>query len=248
MPITSPHNEKLKELRRLRQRRRDRELSGRFVAEGEDLLVAADAAGWTALERFCAAGSGLPGTEVAPEILAGVSELGSGSRTIAVYQQRWSGPAQLPLPRSGRAGLWVYLHGISDPGNVGAVLRSAAAFGAGCVAFGPDTADPFGPKAVRASMGAVFTVPVLRATPQTLPGVTVALDAHGPASLASIAAALGESAPVSLLVGAERQGLPQEILAAADHVATIPILTDSLNAATAAAIALYEFTRSRLNT
>src|ERR1019366_6369685 len=144
MTITSPHNEKLKEIRKLHQRR-GRDRAGRFVAEGEDLLAAADAAGWTALERYCAAGSGLIGVEVEPRVLASASALGSGTRALAVYAERWA-PAP-PGP------LCVYLYGVSDPGNVGAVLRSAQAFGASSVALGPGSADPYGPKAVRASMG-----------------------------------------------------------------------------------------------
>ena len=86
MTITSHHNSKLKEIRKLNQRRRARDHSGRFVAEGEDLLAAADAAGWPALERFCVAGSGLAGVEVAPELLAAASGLGSGTRTLGVFE------------------------------------------------------------------------------------------------------------------------------------------------------------------
>ena len=87
-PITSPHNQKLKEIRKLRQRRRWRERSGHFVAEGEDLLAAADAAGCRALARYVAAESGLEGIEVAPHVLAQGSQLGSGTRALAVYAQR----------------------------------------------------------------------------------------------------------------------------------------------------------------
>src|SRR5436305_8208762 len=88
--ITSPHNHKLKEIRKLRQRRRWRERSGLFVAEGEDLLAAADAARWQAVERYCATGSGLPGTEVEPELLASASGLASGTRALAVYREHWA--------------------------------------------------------------------------------------------------------------------------------------------------------------
>ena len=103
MTITSPDNAKLKEIRKLNQRRRARAHAGRFVAEGEDLLAAADAAGWKPVERLCLTGSGLPGIEVEPELLAGVSELGSGTRTLAVYEQRFRRRAQGP-PRTARAG------------------------------------------------------------------------------------------------------------------------------------------------
>jgi RNA methyltransferase, TrmH family len=235
MPITSPHNDKLKTVRKLRQRRRDRDRLGQFVAEGEDLLAAADAAGWTPVERFAVVGSGLPGTEVDPAALQSVSELASGTRTLAIYSERWEAA---PLGR-----LCLYLHGVSDPGNVGTVLRSAAAFGASCVAFGAGTADPFGPKAVRASMGAIFAVPVARASPDQLPGTTIALVADADDTLAAVAADLVPHAEISVLVGAERAGLPDDLVAACDHVARIPIATDSLNAAIAASVALYELSK-----
>jgi TrmH family RNA methyltransferase len=229
MTIASPHNQKLKELRRL-ARRRGREAAGRFVAEGEDLLAAADAAGWPAAERFVAAGSGLVGTEVEPELLRRVSGLGSGTRALGVFAERWSVPAG-PLA--------VYLHGVGDPGNVGTILRSAHAFGAACVILGPGCADPFGPKAVRASMGAIFSVPVARGVPVgELPGRTTALDARGAQPLRGPL-----DGEVTLLVGAEREGLPADVLAAADQTRSIPIHGDSLNAAMAATVALYEMTR-----
>jgi TrmH family RNA methyltransferase len=232
MTIISPHNEHLKEIRKLNQRRRARQQSGRFVAEGEDLLAAADAAGWQPVERYCTVGSGLPGIEVEPKALAAASELGSGTRTLAVYEERWA-----PAPTGP---LCVYLHGVHDPGNVGTVLRSAEAFGAASVAIGPGTADPFGPKAVRASMGAVFTVPLAHAaTPAELPGETVALDGQAPVPLD----ALVLSDVVTLLVGAERDGLPAGVIAACDQAARIPIVSHSLNAAMAATVALYEASR-----
>src|ERR1700716_817384 len=212
MTITSSHNQKLKEIRKLRQRRRWRERSGRFVAEGEDLLAAADAADWRAVERYSAEGSGLPGVAVDAALLASASGLGSGTRTLAVYEERWAAAPAGPL--------CVYLHGVHDPGNVGAVLRSAQAFGASSVALGPGTADPYGPKAVRASMGAVFAVPLARvAAVADLPGEKIALVAHAGEPLHG----LWRSTPVyvrssakdrqeaTVLVGSEREGLPDAI-------------------------------------
>jgi RNA methyltransferase, TrmH family len=238
--ITSHHNQKLKEIRKLRQRRRWRERAGQFVAEGEDLLSVADAQGWVAIERYAAAGSGLPGTSVDPELLASASGLASGTRTLAVYQERWA-----PAPAGP---LCVYLHGLHDPGNVGAVLRSAQAFGASSVAIGPGTADPYGPKAVRASMGAVFAVPLARATVDELPGVKIALvpGAGEPLDVlwrSECIYGTYSAKVLTLLVGSERDGLPDEAAAQADHVAHIPIQTDSLNAAMAATVALYELSR-----
>ncbi len=243
--ITSPHNTKLKEIRKLRQRRRWRERSGLFVAEGEDLLSVADGQGWIAIERYAAAGSGLPGVEVAADLLASASGLGSGTRTLAVYEERWAPAPVGPL--------CVYLHGVHDPGNVGAVLRSAQAFGASCAAIGPGTADPYSPKAVRASMGAIFALPVSRCDPDALPGGKIAMVAHAGDPLdgrwrsgCTYATSSAKEPPaVTVMIGAERDGLPDEVVAQADHVAHIPIATDSLNAAMAATIALYELTRTR---
>ena len=236
--ITGHHNAKLKEIRKLRQRRRWRDRSGLFVAEGEDLLSAADAQGWVAIERYAAAGSGLPGTSVDPDLLASASGLGSGTRTLAVYEERWAPAPVGPL--------CVYLHGLHDPGNVGTLLRSAQAFGVSSVALGPGTADPYSPKAVRASMGAVFAVPLCHAALTDLPGVKIALVPGAGEELWRSSHVYGNAIAIglTLMIGAEREGLPQEVIAGADHQAHIPIATDSLNAAMAATIALYELTRS----
>ena len=220
------------------------------------------------------------------DALASVSGLASGTRALAVYEERW---LQAPV-----GPMCVYLHGVSDPGNVGAILRSAAAFGASSVALGPGSADPFSPKAVRASMGAVFAVPLARVdSVKELPGVRVALvpgagrplgelwraswsyDSSGAKvpdeaavpptpdeaavpptpdeaavpptpDEAAVPPTPDEAAvpptpdEVSLLVGAEREGLPQPVIQAAHEVAHIPIATHSLNAAMAVTVALYE--------
>jgi RNA methyltransferase, TrmH family len=232
MTITSPHNEQLKEIRKLAGRKW-RDKLREFVAEGEDLLEAAEAAGWEPIARLVAEGSGLEGEEVAPHLLSQVSQLGSGTRALAVYAQRWAPAPTGPLCLA----LW----GINDPGNVGTALRGALAFGASSVALGPGTADPYGPKAVRASMGALFSVPVARVrTLEDLPGRKVALVAREGAPLHELPA----DGELTLVVGAEREGLPAAIVAACDDVAHIPIAhADSLNAAMAATVALYELTR-----
>jgi RNA methyltransferase, TrmH family len=233
--ISSPQNPRLKALRRLHTRRA-RASSGRFLAEGEDLVAAAAEAGRPAVEGYRASGTGLGGEsflDVAPELLAKVSSLGSGTRVIGVYEQRWGSP---------HGPLCVYLHGVGDPGNVGAVLRSARAFGADCVALGPGCADPHSPKAVRASMGAIFAVGLARAVaPAQLPGRRIALAADAPEILRGPLRAHGGE--VTLLIGAERAGLPAEVAAACEARARIPIAGDSLNAAMAATVALYEMTR-----
>jgi TrmH family RNA methyltransferase len=230
MPITSPHNEQLKQVRKLAGRKW-RDKTRTFVAEGEDLIEAAAQAGWQPELILSEAGAGLPGEEVAPHLLRQVSQLGSGTRALAVYPQRWA-----PAPAGP---VCVALWGVNDPGNVGTVLRSALAFGAGSVALGPGTADPYGPKAVRASMGAIFSVPVVRvAGVEELPGRKVALAARSGRPLAEL-----ERGEVTLVVGAEREGLPPDVAAACDEAAHIPIASESLNAAMAATVGLYELRR-----
>jgi RNA methyltransferase, TrmH family len=224
--ITSPHNEKLKLIRRLRSRRA-REREGLFVAEGEDLVAAAADAGAEPVALLHA------GQDVAAELLAAVSTLGSGTRVLGVYPRRWSAPHGL---------LSVYLHGVGDPGNVGAVIRSAHALADGPVVLGPGCADPYAPKAVRASMGSIFARPPARGEPAELPGRKLALDPRAERTLADVEL----DGSVVVLAGAEREGLPGEVAAAADERARIPIRPDgpdSLNVAMAVTVALYELGR-----
>ncbi len=232
--ITSPDNQHLKELRRL-ARPAGRARAGRFVAEGEDLHAAAAAAGWAPVIGLRPAGLVEPApdgwVDVEPRLLAAASALGSGARAIAVYEQRWAPAPSGPV--------CVYLHGVGDPGNVGTIIRAVHAFGAASVAVGPGCADPYGPKAVRASMGAIFAVALARATAADLPGELIGLD--GAAS-----EPLGGPFPaeLTLLVGSERDGLGPAVLAACDRVCAIPLAAgDSLNAAMAATIGLYEVCR-----
>jgi TrmH family RNA methyltransferase len=214
--ITSKDNEKLKLVRRLAERKhRDRE--GLFVTEGEDLLTAGRAAG--AEPELV-----LTDADVEPGLLASVSALGSGTRAIAVWRQRWAASAE-PL--------CVYLNGVRDPGNVGAIVRAADALGAASVALDPDTADPFSPKAVRASMGSLFGVDLIRCAVRDTPEPRAGMGAHGgswpPAS-----------APATLCLGAEREGLSGETASACEEIWTVPLAgaAESLGVAAAAAIAL----------
>jgi TrmH family RNA methyltransferase len=221
--IESPQNEKLKLVRKLRERKH-RERESAFVTEGEDLVEAGLAAGAEPRFLLTAAGSGLGGEEVAPDLLAGASALGSGTRAIAVWPQRWAEPGGSPC---------LYLHGVADPGNVGAIVRTAHALLGGPIVLGPGCADPFSPKAVRASMGSVFGQAVAQAGVGETPGPRVALVAHGGEGLSALAGA------GTLCLGAEREGLPDEVLASCDAKVTIPLRpegAESLNVAAVAAI------------
>jgi RNA methyltransferase, TrmH family len=227
--ITSNDNERLKLVRKLRDRKwRDRE--GMFATEGEDLLAAGLDAGWSPADVLVAPGAGISGIEVDPDLLAAASTLGSGTRVIAVWRVPDGGtPLAAPI---------VYLHGVGDPGNVGTIARTAAALTGARVVLGPGSADPWSPKAVRSSMGAVFATPPRRDGIGATPEPRIALVAHGGEEIDGPLGRLGEGATICL--GAERDGLPDEVLAACDATATIPLRAgaDSLNVAAAAAIAL----------
>ena len=227
--ITSNDNDRLKLVRKLRDRKW-REREGMFATEGEDLLAAGIDNGWSPVDVLVAPGSGIAGVEVEPELLAGVSALGSGTRAIAIW--RVPDEAHAARPPS------IYLHGVGDPGNVGTIVRTAAALTGGRLALGPGTADAYSPKCVRASMGSIFSAPPVRGGVDAVPEPRIGLVAHGGEGLDEAIDRLGPD--VALCLGAERDGLPEDVVSACAAVATIPLLegAESLNVAAAAAIAL----------
>ena len=207
--ITSADNEKLKTIRKLQQKRWRTKL-GLFSAEGEDLQGPDP--------QFLLRA----GEDVEPDLLDAVSTLGSGTRVIGVYEQRWVKPTGDVL---------VYLHRVEDPGNVGTIIRSAHALADATVVLGPGSADPYSPKAVRASMGSIFTRPPARATLGELDGHKVALDPQASRELRDVVV----TRPLVLVMGSERGELPDGV-----EAARIPVHADSLNVAMAATVALYE--------
>jgi TrmH family RNA methyltransferase len=194
-----------------------------FAVESVDLIDAAAAVGVEPVELLVA------GDNVLPELLGEVSTLGHAPRAIGVYRR-----ADLP---TGSRDVVLALWRIADPGNVGTLLRTADAFGAG-VALSAECADPTGPRALRASAGAIFRVPVVDW--DDVPAGGVALVAHGGEPLAEVSLA----PPLTLYLGSEREGLPESLVTQC-HRATIPTPGDaeSLNVAAAGAIALYELAR-----
>ncbi|HEU4737790.1 MAG TPA: RNA methyltransferase [Solirubrobacterales bacterium] len=222
--IESPQNEKLKLVRKLRDRKH-REREGLFATEGEDLLEAGVAAGAQPRFVLVAAGAGLEGEEVEPGLLADVSTLGSSTRVIAVWPLRWSERPASPC---------FYLHGVGDPGNVGTIIRTVDALVDGSVVLGPGCADPFSPKAVRASMGSLFSQPPAKGDFATTGQPRVALVPHGGEELDTLSGA------ATVCLGAERDGLPDAVISQCDRRVTIPLRAggpESLNVAAAAAIA-----------
>jgi TrmH family RNA methyltransferase len=221
--ITSKDNSTLKLVRAL-QRKKERGETGLFACEGEDLCDAALAAGIEPIELLIA------GENVEAELLAGVSTLPHPPRAIGIFRRDG-------LPEGGREtclALWQ----LSDPGNVGTLIRSADAFGA-AVALSHGCADALSQKALRASAGAIFRVPLVPWDER--PGRQIALDASGAVPLGDV----DLTPPVTIVLGAERAGLPNEVLEACDVVAAIPMPgeAESLNVAAAGAIALYELSR-----
>jgi TrmH family RNA methyltransferase len=170
------------------------------------------------------------GETVEAELLAEVSELAHPPRVIAVYRRD-------DLPRGTRTAT-LALWRVADPGNVGTLLRAADAFGAG-VALSAGCADPTGPKALRASAGSIFRVPSSGFDEPV--GRRIALVSHGGTPLADVDLA----GDVVFVLGAEREGLPEDVVALCDAAATIPLPggAESLNVAMAGTVALYERAR-----
>jgi RNA methyltransferase, TrmH family len=241
--IVSRDNERLKLVRKLHERRW-RDKLGLFFVEGEDLVSAATAQPVDVLRA---------GEDVEPKLLAEIGTAGHPPRVIAVYRRD-------DLPSWEERPVTLALWRLSDPGNVGTLIRTADAFGA-AVALSDGSADPASPKALRASAGSIWRVPIGRwasntvlqaprqarreadprqvdASNTVLQALRVALVAHGGRPLDDVAL----SGHVAFLLGAEREGLPAEV--ERDVEATIPLAgAESLNVAAAGAIALYEWRR-----
>ncbi len=241
-PIVSPANPKLRLVRRL-QSAAQRGRLGLFVCEGEDLIAAGLEAGLEPEEVLVDAGRPVleervpEATLVASELMDELSELAHPARALAVFHR--SGLPRLDPAHAPKTGLALWR--VSDPGNLGGLLRSADALGPAYVCLSSGCADPTGAKALRASMGAVFRVPLGEF--EQAPGRRIGLVAHGGVSLNEV----DLSGPVCFVLGAEREGLPDEVASGCDELATISLAAgaESLNVGIAGALALYELQRRR---
>lgn len=213
----------LKRLAKLKQKRH-REAERLFLAEGQSVVEEAPASPEHLLTD--------------PDAVKRLSTLTTPTGPIAVFPFL-DVPAVELLEKSDRI---VLLHGVQDPGNVGTVIRTAHAFGAG-VALSTGTADLYNPKTVRATMGSIFHIPIAREV-LSLPFiegaeasgfVTTAAVPHGGERSFSLPAE-----KLVIVVGTEGAGLPKEVISACQQRVTIPALAASLNAAVAASILLYE--------
>lgn len=239
--IRSRQNDIVKRFIALASDGKARQREGVFIGAGDKLLAEAVSSG---AEVTCVLSAepveGLPYRLVTPELLRAVSPLQNSPGPVFSVRMRTIPPAET-LSRV------IVLENVQDPGNVGTVLRTADAFGMDLVVLCGACADPYNPKTVRASMGAIFRQPVARAmTAEELPGLLGALPLYG-AALRTDAAdirALPKTG-LAVAVGNEGRGLTPELLAQCAGSVVIPMRprAESLNAGVAAAVVMWEMVR-----
>lgn len=243
-------------LRRLLADRRAREEEGHFVVEGPIATAEAVAAGWTCLAQFVpvGGGGGVEGAGPVRELADGVLErVGTTVRPqapLTVVETRRHDASAVLDPAS----FVVVLDAVSDPGNLGTILRSAEAAGADAVTLTPGSVDVYNPKVARASAGSLFHVPVLTATLEEVRAAGLRLvgtsshSASGRTVVAHTAADL--TGRIALVMGNEAHGLPADWSDAAgpiDTWVTIPHRgrSESLNVAMATTVLVFEAARQR---
>lgn len=260
--IISTANPKVKALRKLRERK-ERAQSGLFYIEGlrivgEALQHRADVSTLVAAPELLSSdfgedllheayNRGVPVMEVSAAVFESFSLKEGPQGIAAVVRQRWMAlEAVQPVPGD----LWVALDAVADPGNLGTILRTADATGARGVILLDHSTDPYDPTAIRASMGAIFSQHLVRATFDEF----LAWKIHQSIGLVGTSdkASMDYHScvypdPMVLLMGSERMGLHERALQACDMVVAIPMLgsSDSLNLAVATGVALYEILNQR---
>ena len=256
----SAGNARVREAAKLRQKKFRRE-TGCVLIEGARLVADALASGAAIrgifctpdfcesecgkVMRVCAESDCTTITDVAAEKLSD-TQTPQGVFAVVEFQTKTLADVELGIDA-----LVLVADGISDPGNLGTMVRSAAALGACCVVASGDSCDVLNPKCVRATMGAVFRIPVVSGT--ALADAVGLLKSRGLCIAAAVAHegrppwGVDLERPAALLVGSEAEGLSKEALDLADELVTIPMHhgTESLNAAASAAALLYEAARQR---
>ena len=254
--IASPSNPQIKEIAALHMKKR-RDESGLFLVEGaravlealdcgqapRTLIYRREARGEAFVarlrERTIAAGG--EALEVGPAILEKLARKDNPQSVLGVFEQRYAALADL---RPETAGVFIALEGVKDPGNLGTVIRTADAVGAGGVILIGNTCDPFSVEAVRATMGSIFAVPVYRADAAAFRGFCARFP--GPIVGAALQTetdyrSIDYPTPTLLLLGAEQSGLSDEARALCSALVRLPMKgrADSLNLAVAAGVMLY---------
>lgn len=254
--ITSRSNPTIKAIRALRERK-ERARTGLMFAEGTQLVAEAIQSGMEVVQLIgtpdrlrsafakemvaTAAARGVPYLEVSADVYASLAESEGRQGLCAVVRQRW-----LPLEQVRPDGrIWVAMNAIQYPGNLGTVMRTLDSVGgAGIILFGNAT-DPYDPLAARASLGAVFSLSMVRAEPAEFAAWKQRWGVHVVAADCAATVNYREAtyrAPTVLFMGAERDGLTPEQQALCDTLVYIPMVgrRDSLNVAVAASVVLYE--------
>jgi RNA methyltransferase, TrmH family len=259
--ITSTANPTIKAIRALRQRK-ERDTTRRALLEGirlvgealqigtpvETLIVAPELLRSAFAHELVASASasGTPVIEVASQVFATIAHKEGPQGLAAVVAQHWQELHAVALER--KPG-WVALDAVADPGNLGAILRTADAVGASGVILVGATADPYDPEALRAAMGATFSQQLVRTTAAELAAWKARSGAVfvGTSDKAAVDyRSITYPTPLVLLMGSERQGLGAELVTLCDMIVRIPMRgrSDSLNLAVATGVMLYELVRS----
>lgn len=263
--VTSLANPIVKDIKALALKK-FRDQQNAFMAEGLKLVIDALDLGWTirtlvfaksglgnpAVERIAArtvAAGGLV-LEVNDKVIAAITRRENPQMVVGVFEQRWTALADV---KPGGDDVWVALDRVRDPGNLGTVIRTIDAVGAKGVILVGDTTDPFAVETVRATMGSIFAVPVVRAAEHAFlswrkgfAGLVAGTHLKGSVDYRSVDY---RGKPVVLLMGNEQQGLPVQLAETCDRLVRIPQSgrADSLNLAVATGVMLYEVRRSALS-
>jgi TrmH family RNA methyltransferase len=238
--ITSLQNPTVKLIRSLSEKKHRQE-TGLFVAEGDKVLDRARREGWEpdyVVSRQPQPAWGKARMLLADDrVIAGLSGQTNAGPALAVFRQRW---ARSVTP----SGLWLALEELRDPGNLGTIIRTADAVAASGIILAGQGCDPFGPDCVRATMGSIFGMPLLRMTTADLvetcmswPGETVGTHLSG-----TLDYRRSYGRPTLLVMGSEGKGLSPDVSAACATLVRIPMVggAESLNVAIATGLMLYE--------
>lgn len=240
LPITSLQNPQIKLIRSLADKKARRE-HGLFVAEGMQMLERALALGWRP-ETLLATKHPHLWDDVKPliisdKLMAGLSGQNNPLSVLAAFKQRFQ-------PHPGKEGVWLALEEIRDPGNLGAIIRTADAAGAGGIILIGDCCDPYSPECVRATTGSIFAVPLVRMPLKQFADFLKGWPGESVATVMGAKTGYRRSytSPALIVLGSEARGLSSELLAACVTKVSIPMRhgVESLNVATAAALMLYQ--------
>lgn len=257
-PISSLQNERVKAIRALEMRKVRRE-TGLFVAEGASVLISAREAGWRPETLVFEPGGaespavrslidealkeGVEVLEVRPQVLGKLASKENPQAVLGVFQQHF---AEAPVPsEAGPDDVWLVLEEVRDPGNLGTIIRTVDAVGARGIVLVGNCCDPYSRECIRATMGSVFAVPLVRMTQDAFlswcggwPGDVVGLHLSG----AEDFRVADYREPVLVVMGSEGPGLSPELTAACSRRVKIPMAgrLDSLNLAVATALTLYQ--------